>query len=310
MRRARILLGLSACGLVISAVLLQPCCNSKSADGPSDQSLVVFVTIAPQAYFVERVAGKRARVEVLVAPGQSYHTFEPTQRQIAAISASRAYFGIGVPFEAGIRDRMGSVSDRIKFVDTSEGIKRRPGVECFHDDDGASEHHHHHDEEGDPHIWLDPRIVKKLAGRIEQTLSELDPDHAVEYRSNLTTFERELDAVHSKLTELLAPCRGKEFFVFHPSFGYFGDAYGLKQVAIEEGGKEPGARQIRMLVEKARTGGARVIFVQPQFATTGAEAVARELGAKLDTLDPLARDYLKNLEEMAQKIRSALAPVN
>ncbi len=309
MRRAKLFLGSSACGLVISASLFQLCCRSKSADGPSDQSLVVFVTIAPQAYFVERVAGEHARVEVLVAPGQSYHTFEPTQRQIAAISASRAYFGIGVPFEAGIRDRIGSVGDQIRYVDTSEGIERRPGVECFHDDHGASEHHHH-DEEGDPHIWLDPRIVKKLAGRIEQTLSELDPDHAGEYRKNLRAFEGELDAEHSKLTELLAPCRGKEFFVFHPSFGYFGDAYGLQQVAIEEGGKEPGARQLRRLVEKAKASGARVIFVQPQFAVTGAEAIARELGAKLDTLDPLARDYLKNLEDMAQKIRSALASIN
>lgn len=309
MRRAKLFLGSSACGLVVSASLLQLCCSSKSADGPSDQSLVIFVTIAPQAYFVERVAGEHARVEVLVAPGQSYHTFEPTQRQIAAISASRVYFGIGVPFEAGIKDRIGSVGDRIKYVDTSEAIDRRPGVECFHDV-GDESAHHHHDEEGDPHIWLDPRIVKKLAGRIEQTLSELDPEHAGEYRKNLTTFEGDLDAAHSRLTELLAPCRGKEFFVFHPSFGYFGDAYGLKQVAIEEGGKEPGARQIRMLVEKARASGARVIFVQPQFAVTGAEAVARELGAKLYTLDPLARDYLRNIEDMARKIRSALASDN
>jgi len=309
MRRWRLFLGSSVCGLAIAAGLLHLCCNSKNAEAPTEKSLVVFVTIAPQAYFVEKVAGGHARVEVLVSPGQSYHTFEPTQRQIQAISGSRAYFGIGVPFEAGIRDRIGSVSDRIKFVDTSEGIERRPGVECFHDDDGAAEHHHE-DEEGDPHIWLDPRIVKRLAGRIERTLSELDPAHAAEYRKNLTNFESELDAVHARLTERLAPCRGKTFFVFHPSFGYFGDAYGLKQEAIEEGGKEPGARQIRMLVEKARASGARVIFVQPQFAATGAEAVARELGAKLDTLDPLARDYLKNLDNMAQKIKSALAPVD
>jgi zinc transport system substrate-binding protein len=309
MRRAKLILGSSACGLVVAAGLLHLCCNSKDTEASAEKSLVVFVTIAPQAYFVEKVAGGHARVEVLVAPGQSYHTFEPTQRQIEAISTSRAYFGIGVPFEAGIRDRIGSVGDRIKFVDTSEGIERRPGVECFHDDDGAAEHHHE-DEEGDPHIWLDPRIVKRLAGRIEQTLSELDPDHAAEYRKNVKTFESELEAVHSKLTEMLAPCRGKSFFVFHPSFGYFGDAYGLKQEAIEEGGKEPGARQLRRLVEKAKARGARVIFVQPQFAATGAEAIARELGARLDTLDPLARDYLKNLEEMAQKIRSALVSVN
>lgn len=281
-------------------------CSSGSKATPSDGKLLVFVTIAPQAYFVERVGGTHVQVEVLVAPGQSYHTFEPSPKQVRQISSARVYFGIGVPFEAGIKDRIRSVGDEIKYVDTSAGIERRPDVDCGHDHHDES--NAHHEEGGDPHIWLDPRIAKRLAASIEASLSQLDPEHASEYRSNLAAFQKDLDQVHEKLTKLLAPCRGREFFVFHPSFGYFGDAYGLKQFSIEEGGKEPGARQIRLLVEKAKKSGARVIFVQPQFAVLGAEAVAREAGAKIETLDPLARDYLNNLEDMGLKIKHALTP--
>lgn len=277
-----------------------------AAPAPSQSGrLQVFVTIAPQAYFVERVGGDLVDVHVLVAPGQSYHTFEPTPKQISAISAARVYFGIGVPFEAAILDRIKSAGDELLLVDTSEGVPRRAGVECSHDHEEGSDHHHH-EEDGDPHIWLDPRLVKLQARRIEESLSNIDPDHAAEYRKNLASFEKDLDSVHARLTEMLKNCRGREFFVFHPSFGYFGDAYGLTQVAIEESGKSPSARQVQHLVEWAKASGIKTIFVQPQFADAGAEAVAREIGAKLVTIDALSRDYLSNLEVMAAKIRLAV----
>ena len=280
-------------------------CEPAATVPSQSDKLQAFVTIAPQAYFVERVGQERVDVHVLVAPGQSYHTFEPTPKQVKAISAARVYFGIGVPFEAAIRSRIKSVGDELLFVDTSEGIPRRPGVECAHDHEEGTEHHHHEDE-GDPHIWLDPRLVKLQARRIEETLSRIDPDHADQFRRNLASFEQDLDAVHARLTESLKNCRGKEFFVFHPSFGYFGDAYGLTQVAIEESGKSPSARQVQRLVEKAKAAGVTKIFVQPQFADAGAEAVAREIGATLETIDALSRDYLTNLEDMAAKIRLAV----
>jgi zinc transport system substrate-binding protein len=94
--------------------------------------------------------------------------------------------------------------------------------------------------------------------------------------------------------------------VFHPAYGYFGDAYGLKQIAIQLGGKEPTARQLAKLIQLAKEEGVRVLFVQPQFSKKSAEALAKAIGGAVIPLDDLAPDYLRNLQDMAVKLDSAL----
>ena len=100
--------------------------------------------------------------------------------------------------------------------------------------------------------------------------------------------------------------KGKPFFVFHPSFGYFADDYGLEQIAVETGGSEPSARQLARLIDQARSSDVRVIFVQPQFSRKSAETVAAEIGGAVIPIDPLARDYIENLEQMARAVEEGL----
>ena len=138
------------------------------------------------------------------------------------------------------------------------------------------------------------------------TLAELDPDHADTYRRNLAAFDADLDRVHAQIAEALAPLKGQAIFVFHPAFGYFADAYGLKQIPVEIGGKEPTARQLAGLIDRAKAAGVKVIFVQPQFSQKSAGAVAAAIDGVVVPLDDLARDYLMNLENVAAKVKVAL----
>jgi len=119
-------------------------------------------------------------------------------------------------------------------------------------------------------------------------------------------LEDDLDRVDRKIAEVLKPLAGKEFIVFHPAFGYFADAYHLRQVPIEVDGKDPGARWLATVTEEARKRGIRIIFVQPQFSKKSAEAVAREIGGAVVPIDPLAEDYLNNLETLADEIAKSL----
>ena len=160
--------------------------------------------------------------------------------------------------------------------------------------------------EMDQHTWLDPQLAKIQAKTIADTLIRIDPSHKDQYEKNLKGFQADLDAIHEQLKKALAPVKGKSFFVFHPAYGYFGDAYGLKQVPVQIGGKEPTARQLARLIELAKEDGVRVIFVQPQFSKKTAEALAKGIGGAVVPLDDLAPDYLKNLQEMATKLDSAL----
>jgi zinc transport system substrate-binding protein len=258
----------------------------------------VTVAIPPQAYFVERICGKRVSIQVLVEPGQSPHTFEPTPKQMAELAKSRLYFKIGLPFEERLLSKIGETFKNVTVVDTREGIKLRTMEEweLGGEEEGGAQHHDE-DRAGtpDPHIWLSPKLVKVQAQTICGAISKTDPANAAEYARNLKAFEADL-----------APLRGKEFFVFHPAFGYFGDAYGLKQIAVETGGKQPGPRQLAELIERARKSGVKLILVQRQFSTVSAQAVAEAIGGAVVPTDTLARDYLANLEDLETKIKSAL----
>jgi zinc transport system substrate-binding protein len=134
----------------------------------------------------------------------------------------------------------------------------------------------------------------------------VDAQHADVYRSNLHGLLEDLNQVHDKIARELAPFKGQEFFVFHPAFGYFAQRYGLKQMPVEIEGKQPTAKQLAQLIDKARKTGVRTIFVQPQFSRTGAERLAKATGATVVPMDPLAKDYLKNLEDMGTALAKGL----
>ena len=314
--------------LLITAALAASLAGCGKAPPQQAGKPTVFVSVLPQAHFVEKVAGARVRVEVLVQPGQSPHTFTPTTDQMARLGESRLYLRIGVEFEKRVVGKIRSTHPDLRIVDTREGIELRTMTGGKHDqpehehdahvEEHAEEHaehehaahdtdeHHHASGEPDPHVWLNPRNVKIMAGHIAEALKELDPAHAEEYERNAEAFQRELDDADARVAAALAPLRGKEFMVFHPAFGYFADAYGLTQFPVEIEGKNPDAKSLANLIRTAKDKDIRVIFVQPQFSPKRAEAIAEEIGGAVVPMDPLARDYIANLLDMAAKIESAL----
>jgi zinc transport system substrate-binding protein len=290
--------------LGIAFVVVQPLCAPAGGQGPSQQGeLMAFVSIGPQRYLVQSIAGTRIRVEVLVQSGQDAHTFEPTPKQMTQLSRAKLYFRSGVAFEQSLIPRIRSSNPQLKIIDTQAGIELREIEAGDHEGEQGGDH----DQYGlDPHIWLSPLLAKRQARTIRDALIEADPDGRGVYEAGYASLAAELDSLHEEIALALAPYRGAEIFVYHPAYGYFTDEYGLRQVAVETGGSEPSAQQLARLIERARQRKIQIVFVQPQFSRTGAEAVAEAIGGVVVPLDPLAEDYVKNLREMAQKIAAAL----
>ena len=271
---------------------------------PSGRLLAV-VTIPPEAYFVERVGGEHVEVETLVRPGQSPHTFELTPAQVGGLARAKVYFIIGFPSEKVLVDKIAGTNKSLRIVDVSRGVPLRhmSADEAAGDRD---EPESHGAGEPDPHTWLNPEFAKIEAGNVCAELKAVDPAHAADYERNLARLAADLDALHARLADTLAPVRGGKVFVFHPAFGYFTDAYGLRQVPVEVEGKSPDPKQVAALLKKARAEGVRVIFVEPQFSPRGAEMIAKEIGGAVVSIDPLARDYITNLETIASRIKEGL----
>ncbi|MFH1502791.1 MAG: zinc ABC transporter substrate-binding protein [Candidatus Eisenbacteria bacterium] len=297
-----------------------------------DLPVRVCVSVLPQAFLVDRVGGDRVAVISLTKAGQSPHMFEPTPVLVAALASSRVCFSIGLPFEETVLRDVKRVNPGLIVVDSAVGVYRHgtggpeetagsdeqagpasaesgydAHVESTRRPESPPGGGHSHDESSDPHVWLSPKAAAVIAANVRDGLVSVDPAGAHDYDSNLTALLEELDRLDGELEALLGPFAGENFYVFHPAFGYFAEAYGLRQVAIEIDGKEPGARDLAAVVSKARAEGVRTIFVQPQHPSGIAETVAREIGAELVTLDPLAYDYADNLRETGRAIAWALS---
>ncbi len=280
------------------------------ADSPG---VSVFVSILPQAYFVDRIGGPFVTTHVMVGPGESPASYDPPPRRMAELAGADLYFAIGVPMEAPILPHIRRSFPRVSIVDTRTGIGDvdEPDSEGAESDDHHPTERHAADEHAhgpDPHVWLDPMLAKTQAAVIADALARFDTTHAPIYLENLSVLSADLDSLDAEIRALLAPVRGAELVVFHPAFGYFAKAYGLKQVAIERGGLAPGPKYLAGVLQDARKRGVSAIFSQPQFSLSSTEAIAHEIGVEVRILDPLARDYMRNLRQMAVEIRDALAP--
>lgn len=271
---------------------------ARAAEPPA-APIEVFVSILPQKYFVERVGGKHVAVSVMVGPGQSPETYEPTPSQLSRLSRAHLYFRTGVDFEDVWMKRIAAVNPGMRIIDLRHGIALRQVDRLWGAPAGQGGL-------ADPHVWTSPPLVKIMAATIRDTLSDLDPAHRAEYQANYQAFARDLDRLDHDIRAMLAGARERHFMVFHPAWGYFADTYGLRQIPIETGGKEPGARTLAQTIEIGRQERVKVIFVQTQFSRRTAETIAQALGARVVAVDPLAEDYLNNLRQVARQFAEAM----
>lgn len=275
------------------------------------ERLDVFVSIPPQAYLVERIGREHVEVALMVQAGQDPHTFEPSPRQMMALADARLYLKIGMPFETRLLEKIEGAYARLSVVDMAAGVQKRMMEPHHHQEgqhgEGADEDDDEEERaEPDPHVWLSPPLLEVMARNTARALAEADPANVAEYEENLEELIEDIERTHARVQEVLAPCRGRAFYTFHPAFGYFGDAYGLRQVAVEAEGKSPTPRQLTELIGRARREGVNIIFVQPQFDRRAAQSVADGIGGAVVPMDPLARDVLANLETMAAQVEAAL----
>jgi zinc transport system substrate-binding protein len=285
---------------------------------PAKEKASLFVSIAPQEFFVRKISGDLFEVSVMVAPGADAHTFEPKPRQMVALSKANIYFAIGVEFEKAWLDRFQALNRNLKIVRTQNGIEKIPIPVLRYQGKDANanqasvqiDHGQDHDRSGlDPHIWLSPPLVKILAGNIRDALQAVDPAHGLVYEANYQMFIAELDKLDAELRDIFRGRKGLGFMVYHPSWGYFANTYHLEQIPVEIEGKAPKPAQLQELITHAKKHDIKIIFVQPQFSARSADLIAREIGGQVAFVDPLAIHWADNLREVALKFNKALQQV-
>ena len=162
----------------------------------------------------------------------------------------------------------------------------------------------------DPHSWMSPLVVKKQAKTIFETLAKFNPENKAEYKKNYSAFIKTLEILDAQLHTILKGVKGRNIFVFHPFLGYFTDAYGFKQIAIETMGKAPKGKELSRIIKLAKKQNIKTIFVQPQFDQNSAQKIASVIHGKVVSVNPLAYNYPANMKKIAQTIAEELEKNN
>ncbi|MDY6959026.1 MAG: zinc ABC transporter substrate-binding protein [Halobacteriota archaeon] len=259
-------------------------CVSPEADDEYDTGKVdVVVSILPLSEFVDKVGGERVNVAVMIPPGATPHTYEPTPSQLVGVSEAELFVkvGSGVEFELVWMDKIITQNTEMYIVDCSDGVELI----------GT-----------DPHIWLSPKNAKIMVENICDGLVKADPENSTYYLSNKDAYLEELKILDNNLNDAFLGVEEKKFIVFHSSWAYFARDYDMEEVPIEEEGKEPSIEHITEVIEIAKRNNIKVVFSEPQFDPKTAETIAKEIGGVVIPIDPLARNYTENLNEVAEEI--------
>lgn len=266
---------------------LTPSACSSETNG---DRLSVAVTVAPLAGLVDRVAAGIADVTVMIPPGASPVSYEPSLSKVRAASSADLYVSVGHPafaweitWLAGLLERGGAA-----VISGADGCDVLPD---------------------DPHVWLSLPCARSIAERIAQAVQHARPDAAESVAASLEDLLAEMDWMRAAADSLLGPRRGGSFIVLHPAWGYLARDYGLRQMAIlEHGSGDAGPGDLGAIVEQARNSGLVEIIVQPQFSAEAALLVADELDGQTVALDPLGRDWSSGFNRAIQVLTEQVRP--
>ena len=283
---------------VVAGMFLTGC--GKAPEKTIPGKIRITCGLPPISYIAGVIAGDKADVVSLLPEGRSPHDYSPRPADVRDAGRSLFFFTTGMNFE---NSAVRALPSCVKVVDVSKNIQRRhfdDGHGCC---DGHGHDHHHHGEEAlDPHVWLSPENAVKIAAEIAAAMKKADPENKDFYQKNFETFSSKLDSLHRDLQKRLAPYAKRTILVYHPAFGYFTDAYDLKQHPLEINGREMTAVQLATVIKKAEKENIKLVFVQPQFNPRTAQELARRINGEALPLDPLAWDLTGNFEKMGEAI--------
>lgn len=282
--------------LLLATLLLLAGCQKKSTHEP--RRLRVATTIAPYAYFTNRIGSDNLDVISILPPSVDIHSFEPSPQSMENLKNIDLWVQIGAPFEDKITPIITKLNPDITILNISEKIPLLP----INSDTKFLTPCKHNRGDRDMHIWMSPIQAENSSRVIAQALVKINREKSHEYSEGLNSLLDDLASLDRTLRMQLKDLIGSAIIVAHPSLGYFCNDYQLKQYSIECEGKEPLPQDLQKLSEQIKKERVLCVFSQKGFDSRGARLMAKKLQLPLYELDPFAWDYLANIKKLGEEI--------
>lgn len=240
-----------------------------------DKNLQVSASFYPLYFFSSQIGGVRADVHNITPAGSEPHDYDPTTRDIADIEKGNMLVLNGGVEAWGNKIKNNLTGTNVKVVVAGEGLLSKQLRS-----EGMAK---------DPHVWLDPELAKKEAGKITQGYIAIDPSNANFYKENQTVLDRKLDQLDSEYKAGLVNCQNRDIITSHAAFAYLAQRYGLRQIAISglSPDEEPSGQKLAEVADFAKKNNVKYIFFESLVSPKLSETIANEIGAKTLVLDPI-----------------------
>lgn len=251
----------------------------------------VTATIFPLADLVRQLGGNRVEVVTLLPANASVHTFEPTPTLMRQMSGTRLLVKVGAGLDSWADRLLAGSPVKPASIAITDGLTLLPVKQ----EELLSGRHDHHHEGDDPHVWLDPIMVRdSVVPRLVATLAGISPGDAKIFQANGDRLRNELTQLDSEYRRAVGRLATRDFIALHSAWSYLAKRYGLKQVAAVETfpGKEPSARYMAALISLARRQGVKTVFAEPQLSDKAARTIADEIGGRVLLLDPVGGEKI------------------
>ena len=264
--------------------------QQKAGMAESNAKPTVTVTIPPYQYFVDKIAGDKVDVNVMVSNGNNPETYEPNAQQMMELSNSALYLKVGsIGFEQTWIKKLQDNAPDMKVIDTSVGIKpaQTPGGNI------------------DPHVWMSCKNARIISSNIFKALCQLEPENKTFFQKNYQQLLSSIDRQDSIIRKSFKdnPEMVRKFVIYHPILTYFARDYQLEQLAIEEEGREPSAAQLKSLIERARKQKIRYCLIQAEFANRNTTTFIKESQTKAMDINPLQADWANAMKEVSLAVQ-------
>lgn len=270
----------------IMMLLVIGCGNQESTQQGTDK-LNVVTTFYPMYDFTKNVAGDEAEVTLLLEAGTDTHGYEPSAKEVAAISDADVFVYNSEEMEVWVSSVLESIdTENTVIVNASEGISFLESSEEEHHDENEEEGHHH---EVDPHIWLDPVLAQEEVTTIKEGLVAADPENEEIYETNATQYNEKLQALDQDFTNAFSDATSRVFVTQHAAFAYLANRYDLEQVSIAgiSTEEEPSPAKLAELQDYINANDIHYIYYAETSSSKIAETLANETGTELEILNPI-----------------------
>ena len=286
------LIALSFVAALVSLVSLPTGC--KSCNSSASGKTRVAVSIFPIYDVVRRVAGPDADVILVLPPGHTEHSFDPSPKDIEEVSQAKLGVMVGLSLDPWMEKLMKDAAPNARTIKVGERVPTLTVKDDPIGDEAAHrtipEDDHDHDKGAtDPHVWMDPSRVRLMVKAIGDELSKVDSAHANAYRERATQVDGEIDKLDKEVETQTKAWKTRGFITFHGSFNYFADRYKLDILAVIEPfpGSTPTGEYIEEVLKVVTDKKVPALFGEPQLDQRPAKTIADQAKIALGTLDPV-----------------------